>query len=115
MEDLRFEVAPRMTSLMVYDDPDATNYVASANVFICGDVGIIFTLNGSRFYEQFADQIKARALFESLGVTSLHGYVSDNHLRLIKASLRRSASVQTLWRGTMAGREMPWIRITLKG
>ncbi len=109
---MRYEVIPRQYSVIILDDDSQVNYRASCQVFVYGDVGMIYAFSGEDFYTHFAEF--GRRVMQECGVRSLEGYVSDAHARLMRYQLRRWANVEVTHRGIMAGHEMPWVRVTAK-
>lgn len=74
----------------------------------------MYTINGGRFYGAFTSEGMLERLMKDLGVKSLEGYVGAAHSRLIRIALRGIARVTAMHTGVMAGREMVWVKITLK-
>lgn len=83
-------------------------------MFVYGDVGCMYTINGSRFYDAIADEQRLSSLMERLGVMSLEGYVTPSHARLMKFALRRVANVTERHTGMMAGHAMVWVVVEVK-
>ncbi len=50
---MRFQILERQCSVLVFEDAGA-NYVASCQVFLYGDVGLMYNINGHKFYELMA-------------------------------------------------------------
>ena len=107
----RVEILPRQYSVVVFDEHAPVNYVASCQVFVYGDVGCMYTINGKRFYDALADRVTVQNLMRDLGVKTLEGYVTPAHSRLMKFALRRAATVEEVHTGMMAGHEMVWVRV----
>lgn len=110
----RVEIIPRQASVAIFDRSAANqiNYTASCNVFLYGDVGCMYTINGSQFYAALAEPGQLAALMASLGVKTLEGYVTPAHARLMRAALRRVAHVVIRSEGEMAGHNMVWVVVT---
>lgn len=109
---MKYKIVHRQDSVLAFDDEDPTNYVASVQVFKYGDKGIMYNLNGVRFYELLAEH--GPAILKQLNVDTMEGYVTPSHARLIRAALRTMATVGLVHRGTMEGNEMVWISIRKK-
>lgn len=110
----RVEVIPRMYSVAIYDDNHPVNYFATCQVFVYGDLGLMFAIIGPRFYDALANRERLTALMGRLGVRTLEGYVVPGHARLMKFMLRRIATVDILHTGEMAGHAMSWVRVRLE-
>lgn len=110
----RVDILPRLHSVVVFDEHNPVNYIVSCQIFTYGDVGLIFTLNGQRFYDCFGRPGVLQKLFDDLGILTLEGYVTPAHARLMAFASRRVANVEETRRGRMAGHEMIWVRITCK-
>ena len=95
--------------MAVYDVEHPVNYVASCQIAKYGDVGWMFSITGKGFYEAFAEPGSVRSLMEQAEVNTLEGYVVPSHARLMRAALRKSATVELRQTGKMAGREMVWV------
>lgn len=110
---MHFKVIPRQDTVLVFDDGDPLNYVASCQVWKYGDKGIMHTINGNRFYELMAEL--GGDVLERLGVETLEGYVTPAHARLMRIALKRVATVSVAHRGRMAGHDMVWVVIRPSG
>lgn len=108
------KIIPRQYSVVVFDGPDSVNYVSSCQVFRYGDVGCMYTINGGRFYDALADRAMLETLMGNMGVSTLEGYVTKSHARLMRIMLRDSATVEIRHTGQMAGHEMVWVVVRLK-
>lgn len=101
------ELINRQTSVVLFKEPGDVNYIASCQVFIYGDVGLMYSINGSSFYDYWKDNFSK--LLKELNVTSFQGYVTKAHARLMKIALRSVATVEVLWEGEMKGEGMVWV------
>lgn len=110
----RFEVIPRQVSVVVFDEQDTLNYCASCNVFIYGDRGFMYTINGEQFYAAFALEGRAIDLLKKLNVRSLEGYVTKAHARLMRMALRKDMNVEITGAGEMMDHSMVWVSVTKK-
>jgi len=110
----RIETIPRLHSVVIYDDSHPLNYIASCQIFCNGDVGIMFTINGQRFYDALTKPGVLSSLFTSLGIVSLEGYVVPSHARLMKFAARKVADVEEMHMGKMLGHDMIWVKVTNK-
>lgn len=95
-------------SVRMYDhDPD--NYEAS---FQIEDDGFIHSLSGPGFYRlfvQFGPQI-----FRDLEIKSAYCDIRSSHFRLMKFKLRRDFIVTDMGPIIDSGRDMKWVKITIK-
>jgi len=106
---MHVEIDPRQYSVRVYENEGDINYTASCQVFVYGDVGLMYSINGRDFYRAFSQGIEK---LREKGLKTLEGYVSDAHVKLLKRVLKERVSVPK--RGMMAGREMPWVVVNLE-
>lgn len=104
---------PRQTSVIVKRD-GKINYVASCNVFHYGDRSCMYTINGEEFYKASAQPGVLAKLFNDLQTSTLEGYVTEAHARLMRVALRRVATVELAHEGTMAGEKMVWVIVRVK-
>lgn len=102
---------PTIMSLVIFDR-DGANYTASAQVCKDGDRGLMFAINGRRFYD--ALQTDLPAIMAGLEVSSLEGYVVPGHSRLMARALRRVGKVDITGRGVMNAHPMDWVVVTAK-
>lgn len=93
---MKVVVTPRQYSVMIYDRPGSLAYSSSANVFVYGDRGYMYTINGNGFYTCLADKVMMEELFSTLHVKSLEGWVSLPHARLLRVLLRNICDVRVL-------------------
>lgn len=84
---MKYKLIPRRLSLLIYEDDDPVNYVASCQLNINGNKCTIDTLNGEKFYK-FLKEVDIVKLFEDIGVSELGIAVSEAHYRLILRELR---------------------------
>jgi len=110
----RIETIPRLHSVVIYDELHPVNYFSSCQIFQYGDIGLMFTINGPRFYDAMAAPGALSNLLTRLGIVALEGYVTPSHARLMRFALRRVATVEDLHPGAMAGHEMVWVRVRVK-
>lgn len=108
---MKYKLLPRRVSLLVYDDNDELNYIASCQINITGNRGTIDTLNGKGFYKFLAE--KGIQLFIDLELEEIQAAVSPAHLRLMKRSLKNQPIVITE-EGGMFNPPLVWIKITKK-
>lgn len=85
------------------------NYVASCQIFIYGNRGFIYNVQGARFYKHVAEAWPK--ILSDLQVDSIEGYVLASHARLIRVALRKVATISIKQAGEMAGHVMFWIVI----
>jgi hypothetical protein len=110
---MHYKIIDRQSSVLVFEDGEDVNYVASCQVFLYGDVGLMYGLNGRKFYELMA--VKGAQIMAQLGVKMLEGYLTPAHARLMRIALNRIADVTEAHEGMMAGQVMVWVVITPKG
>lgn len=110
---MHFKIIERQASVLVFENEADVNYVASCQVFQYGDVGIMYGINGRKFYELMA--VHGAQVMAQLRVKSLEGYITPSHARLMRIALRRVADVTEAHEGMMAGHHMVWIVIKPKG
>ena len=108
---LRYCFIDREKTMIVIEN-DNPNYVASAQFCIFGDKAIVHSISGEKFYRCVSEKVDE--IFAELGVMKIEAYVLAAHFRLIRMSLRKSATVEITDRGMMAGHEMIWITIRPK-
>lgn len=108
---LTYQFIERQKTIVIIDDGNP-NYVATAQFCIFGDKAIVHSISGEKFYRCVSEKVDE--IFEDLNVTKIEAYVFAAHFRLIRMSLRRSATVEITDRGMMAGHEMIWITIRPK-
>jgi hypothetical protein len=109
---VRVEIINRQASVVVFDN-DGRNYAASCQVFIYGDRGFMYTINGKEFYAAAIDGGFDKVMDE-LHIKSLEGYVVPAHARLMQIAMRGKANVEITGSGEMHGSKMSWVRITKK-
>lgn len=109
---MRYAVVDRQCSVLIFKDHSEINYVSSCQIFTYGDVGIMYGINGHQFYELMSKQ--GLDVMNEIGVTTLQGYVTAKHARLMRMALRDIATVTEAHRGMMAGHEMIWMIIKAK-
>lgn len=105
---MNFKIVERQASVLVFDK-DEINYTASCQVFTYGDVGLMYGINGRKFYELMAEQ--GPQVMEQLGVKSLEGYITKAHARLMRIALKKVATLDIAHTGMCAGHEMVWVVI----
>lgn len=110
---LLYEVEPTQFVVRVYDERHPDNYIAHALIRTYGDRGLMSSIVGARFYEALAANVPD--LMRQAGVRTLEGYMTDAHARLLRVALRRTSDVAIACRGICAGRDMPWVVVTVKG
>lgn len=110
----RVETIPRLHSVVIYDEDHPVNYIAVCQVFCYGDVGLMFSINGPRFYDAMTRDGAFNNLLERLELRTLEGYVTPSHARLMKYALRRVAVVEEIHPGRMAGHDMVWVKVSAK-
>jgi len=111
----RVEILPRQYSILVFDEAHSVNYLSSCQVTVQGDFGQMYGINGRRFYDALASKVMVEQIMNTLGVTSLEGYVMPSHARLMRFVLRHAAIVDEMHTGQMAGHEMVWVRVRCLG
>ena len=115
----RVESSVRELSVRIYLDYKEANgeirksddYDASCSIFIYGDRGLIYNVNGKGFYLAFEALVKdARAY----GIKTLEGYVLQPHARLMKKEANK------LNLGFVEGpttktfeRDMTWVTVSI--
>ncbi len=105
-----FKLVERQASVIVFEDQADINYCASCQVFLYGDVGLMYGINGVKFYELMAEQ--GPQVMAELGVKTLEGYVTKAHARLMRIAVKRVADVTVRHEGMMAGHPMVWVVIS---
>lgn len=106
------EISPKQFQVRIYGrHPD--NYVASFQLYVDGDKGFIHSLNGRRFYNLIPEFV--RKAYEMCGVRSVEAYVLEAHARLLKRVLQGVLKTEILGPGSVAGRKMLWVRLSLEG
>ena len=110
---MKYKFLTRRVSMLVFDDNDPVNYVASCQININGNDGTIDTLNGKDFYKCLRQYgVKP---FKELGLDEVRACVTPAHLRIIKANLSDAMNINTLGEFTSAeGIELVWISFTEK-
>ena len=106
----RFEILERSCTVAMYGIGE-TNYVASCQVWRCGDRGFMHSINGRAVYQTLAQPGELTRLLKQLEVKSLEGYATPAHARLLKTALSEVGIVTALSHGMMAGRKMIWMRV----
>ena len=97
---------------MIFEREGDVNYSVGFPVFVHGDRGIPFLINGPGFYRVMKEH--GAELMKELGVKSLEGYVTDAHAELMRQALKGVAEITDRGRGTMAGLDMVWIVVEAK-
>lgn len=105
---MRMEFIPRQQQMIIFDKHQ-DNYDSSAQIFLNGDMGVIYGLNGTKFYEYIRKNIKQ--LFAGIGVEFLLAYVRASHMRLMKRALDGICTVEVMRKGKMAKRNMVLVMI----
>lgn len=108
-----------MFSVYLFDEPGQINYPAAFQVFRYGDVGIIYTIQGPKFYDIVTGDAPDGGtvfaqIFRELEVTRLQGYVSRAHLVLMRRRFKHLAHVEVLFTGMMNGETMYWVDLQAK-
>lgn len=109
----RLEFIRRQESVRVLEGDD-THSCASCTITLHGDVGVMESIQGEKFYAAMGADGWYRELIAHLGVKTLEGYATEAHFRLLRIALRHMASVEIKHRGMMAGREMVWLVVKPK-
>ena len=99
---------------MIYGN-DPITYQSSCQVFVYGDKGFMYSINGDGFYKAWIQPGALTSLLQQLGVQSLEGYITKPHARLMRLALRHVGNVVIESHGKMAGHDMAWIKVTDKG
>lgn len=110
---MRYEVEANQFVVRIYDD-HADNYVASALIRTYGNRGFMSSITGERFYEGLVSHVGD--LMHHCKVSTLEGYMTKAHARLLRMELRRAGTgdVTIEGDGMCAGRTMPWVVVTSK-
>lgn len=108
-----FEVLPREYSIMVYGQ-HPSDYIASCQIMVCGDRGVIHSATGAGWYRHWAQPGAVDRLLAATGVKTLEGYATEAHARLMRHALRHVAQVSIGAIGKMAGRTMVYVTVESK-
>lgn len=101
----------RQFSIHVYDK-HKTNYISSCLINQQGDIGFFSLVSGKGFY--LAAE-KVLETCEERGITTLMGYVTTSHARLLKRITANFANVTIIRKGSMPGiEEMTLVEIRRK-
>ena len=106
----RMEIAAKMYHVRFYDKHE-DRYSSSFQVFVDGDSGHIYGLNGNGFLKILRDF--TQEFFTSLGVKYVFFYMMEETLAAFKG-VAASLDVEELERLTTANRPMVKVRISLK-
>lgn len=110
---MKYKIVPRRYSLLVYDESDTKNYVASCQINVNGTKGTIDTLNGTMFYKFLAEY--GIEVFEELGLDEIGAAISPAHLRLLKKVLPTYVHIEEVGGLFNIGdAEVVWVRLTRK-
>ena len=110
--EVTFEISPMVYAVRLYDSNNSTDYTSSFQCFKYGDVGMAYAITGAGFYRLLPSMLPKILL--SLQVSSLQGYVTKAHHRVMASRLKHIADVSILWTGVCANREMVWVRVSLR-
>lgn len=87
----RFEVSAKVLHYRIYGDhPD--NYEASFSLYVEGDRGQLYGLNGRQFYKHAPGLIKDMMAYA--GIKTVEAYVLEDHAALIE----RAWAMNTIFR-----------------
>lgn len=107
---MQLSVSPRQYSVLIYED-NTDRYTSSFQVFVIGDRGFMYTLNGHGFYSCFQNIDKINQLFEELNVNSIEGYLTPEHLKVMKRKLKDVISLEEIDIGEINGFPMVWVLV----
>lgn len=81
------EAGIRQLSLRVYENEGDEAYIAAVQVFIDGEEGTLYSMQGRRFYDAFQLILN---ICDTFGLSRLRGSVGKAHARLLRLILRNS-------------------------
>lgn len=106
---MRYKIIHRQDSLLIFGESE-TNYVASCQVFLYGDRGFMYNINGNKFYECIFSH--GASIMHDMKVHTMEGYVTPAHARLMRSAFRNTKlTVEIGGKGIMAGHDMVWVII----
>jgi len=99
------KILARQLSVIVLSDDDP-NYIASCQVFLDGDEGTIYTVNGRDFYAAVSKPGVLRGLMAEYGLSLLRATVRPAYTRLLRKFLGAEFDIRVGRRCVVYGHEM---------
>ena len=89
---MKYIMAPRRVTLLIYGDEDSPNYTASCQININGSYATLDTLIGPDFYKFLSEH--GFAPFKELGIKHVGAIVTVAHSKLILRRLKTIDSIE---------------------
>lgn len=109
---MKIESSVKDIQIRGYRDPDSDEYDLTINIQIEGDMGLITSLKGEGFYQNFDEIISILTL--EYGVTHIFGTMTQRHTKICLRLLGKRYKCKVLRKLENAGRNMFLVMLTRK-